>query len=165
METEEELNKQLEHILTKIDKGGRELKALRHPTEGPKGKPGASFFAGKEQMMAAAEAAKRLDTLKEREHEIRAKLQSGNHSPCVCQDKTLCFRPTMPGFLQSPHMESSYPQISCFLWVVYQADIISRGNYFWQETDGSEESSQKDRKERAKERRRVSSEGPEEVMR
>ena len=44
METEEELNKQLEHILTKIDKGGRELKALRHPTEGPKGKPGASFF-------------------------------------------------------------------------------------------------------------------------
>ena len=29
-------------------------------------------------MIEAAEAAKRLDTLKQREHEIRAKLRSGN---------------------------------------------------------------------------------------
>jgi hypothetical protein len=79
METEEELNKQLEDILLKIDKARRELKALRHTTGGPKGKPAASFFASKEQMIEAAEAAKRLDTLKEREQEIRAKLQSGNH--------------------------------------------------------------------------------------
>ena len=33
METEEELNKQLEDIVAKIDKAKRELKALRrHPT-------------------------------------------------------------------------------------------------------------------------------------
>jgi hypothetical protein len=80
METEEELSKQLEDILTKIDKAKRELKALRrHATESSKGKPGASFITGKEQMIEAAEAAKQLNTLKEREHEIRAKLQSGNH--------------------------------------------------------------------------------------
>jgi hypothetical protein len=80
METEEELNKQLEDILTKIDKAKRELKALRgHPAESSKGKPGASFIAGKERMIEAAEAAKQLDTLKQREHEIRAKLHPGNH--------------------------------------------------------------------------------------
>ena len=79
METEEELNKQLEEIVTKIDKAKRELKALRrHPTEISKGKPRANFIAGREQMIEAAEAAKQLNTLKEREHEIRAKLQSGN---------------------------------------------------------------------------------------
>jgi chaperonin cofactor prefoldin len=75
METEEELNKQLEDILTRIDKARRELKALRgHPAEAPRGKPGASFFAGKERMIEAAEAEKRLDTLKQQEREIRAKL-------------------------------------------------------------------------------------------
>jgi hypothetical protein len=80
MDTEEELNKQLEDILTKIDKAERELKALRrHATEGSKGKPRASFITGKEQMIEAAEAAKQLNTLKEREHEIRAKLQPGSH--------------------------------------------------------------------------------------
>jgi ribosomal protein L29 len=80
MESEEELNKQLEDIATEIDKAKRELKALRrHATEGSKGKPGASFITGKEQMIEAAEAAKQLNTLKEREHEIRAKLQPGNH--------------------------------------------------------------------------------------
>ena len=80
METEEELNKQLEDIVAKIDKAKREMKALRrHPTESSKGKPRASFIAGKEQMIEAAEAAKQLNTLKEREYEIRAKLQSGNH--------------------------------------------------------------------------------------
>jgi hypothetical protein len=80
METKEELNKQLEDIVTKIDKAKRELKALRrHPTESPKGKLRASFITGKEQMIEAAEAAKQLNTLEEREHEIRAKLQSGNH--------------------------------------------------------------------------------------
>jgi hypothetical protein len=80
MEKKEELNKQLEDILAKIDKAKRELKALRrHPTESPKGKPGASFITGKDRMIEAAEAAKQLDTLKQREHEIRAKLHSGNH--------------------------------------------------------------------------------------
>lgn len=80
METEEELNKQLEDILTKIDKAKRELKALRgHPSEGSKGKPGASFIAAKERMIEAAEAAKQLETLKQREHEIRARLHPGNH--------------------------------------------------------------------------------------
>jgi hypothetical protein len=80
MEKKEELNKQLEDILIKIDKAKRELKALRgHPTESSKGKPRASFIAGKERMIEAAEAAKQLDTLKQREREIRAKLHSGNH--------------------------------------------------------------------------------------
>ena len=79
METKEELNKQLEDIVTKIDKAKRELKALRrHPAESSKGKPRASFIAGKGQMIEAAEAAKQLNTLEQREHEIRAKLQSGN---------------------------------------------------------------------------------------
>jgi len=80
MDTEEELNKQLEDIVAKIDKAKRELKALRrHTTESSKGKPRASFITGKEQMIEAAEAAKQLDTLKQQEHEIRAKLHSGNH--------------------------------------------------------------------------------------
>ena len=81
METEEELNKQLEDIVATIGKAERELKALRrhHPTESSKGRARASFIAGKERMIEAAEAAKRLDTLKQREHEIRAKLHSGNH--------------------------------------------------------------------------------------
>ena len=80
METEEELNKQLEDIVAKIDKAKRELKALRrHPTESSKGKPRASFITGKERMIEAAEAAKQLDTLNQREHEIRAKLQAGNY--------------------------------------------------------------------------------------
>jgi hypothetical protein len=80
METEDELNKQLEEIVTKIDKAKRELKALRrHATESSKGKPRASFITGKEQMIEAAEAAMQLNTLKEREREIRAKLQSGDH--------------------------------------------------------------------------------------
>jgi hypothetical protein len=79
METEEELNKQLEDIVAKIDRAKRELKALRrHPTESPKGRPAASFISGKERMVEAAEAAKQLDTLKQQEQELRAKLQSGN---------------------------------------------------------------------------------------
>jgi hypothetical protein len=80
METEEELNKQLEDIVARIDRAKRELKALRrHPTESPKGRPGASFISGKERMVEAAEAAKQLDTLKQQEHEIRTKLQSSTH--------------------------------------------------------------------------------------
>ena len=80
METEEEFNKQLEDILVKIDKAKREFKALRrHQTENLKGKPRASFITGKERMIEADEAAKQLGTLKQREHEIRAKLHSGNH--------------------------------------------------------------------------------------
>ena len=79
METEEELNKQLEDVVARIDKAERELKALRRqPMESPKGKPRASFIAGRERMLEAAEVARQLDALKQREHEIRAKLHSGN---------------------------------------------------------------------------------------
>ncbi len=79
MDTEEELNKQLEDIVTKIDKAKRELKALRrHQAESAKGKPRASFITGKEWAIEAEEAAKQLDTLKQREQEIRTKLHSGN---------------------------------------------------------------------------------------
>lgn len=80
MDTEEDLNKQLEDIVTKIDKTKRELKALRrHQAEGAKGRPGASFITGKEWRIEADEAAKELNTLKQLEHEIRTKLHSGNH--------------------------------------------------------------------------------------
>jgi ribosomal protein L29 len=80
METEEELNKQLEDIVTEIDKAKRELKALRRrQAEGAKGKPGASFITGREWKTEADEAAKQLDALKQREHEIRTKLHSGDH--------------------------------------------------------------------------------------
>lgn len=79
METEEELNKQLEDVVARIDKARRELKALRRqPTESSKGKLRASFIAGKERMIEAAEVTKQLDALKQREQEIRAKLHSGN---------------------------------------------------------------------------------------
>jgi hypothetical protein len=80
MDTEEELNKQLEDIVTKIDKTKRELKALRrHQAESVKGKPSAGFITGREWKIEADQAAKELDTLKQREHEIRSKLQSGNN--------------------------------------------------------------------------------------
>ena len=80
MDTEEELNKQLEDIVTKIEKTRRELKALRrHQAEGVKGRSGVSFITGKEWRVEADVAAKLLDTLKQREQEIRTKLQSGNH--------------------------------------------------------------------------------------
>jgi hypothetical protein len=79
LETEEDLNKQLEDILAKIDKAKRELKVLRrHQRDSSKGKPRASFITGKERMIEADEAAKQLDTLKQREHEIRTKLNSGS---------------------------------------------------------------------------------------
>lgn len=79
MEAKEELNKQLEDTLAKIDKTERELKALRrHQTESSKGKPRAGFITSKEWMIEADEAARQLDSLKKLEHEIRAKLQSGN---------------------------------------------------------------------------------------
>jgi hypothetical protein len=80
METEEELNKQLEDIVAEIDKAKRELKALRrHPMESPKGKQRTSFITGKERMIEVEEAMKRLDILKQRENEIRVQLHSGNH--------------------------------------------------------------------------------------
>jgi hypothetical protein len=79
METREELNKELEDILTKIDRLNRELKALRgHQAESPKGKPRASFITGKQRMIEADEVAKQLDTLRQREREIRTKLHSDN---------------------------------------------------------------------------------------
>jgi uncharacterized protein YacL (UPF0231 family) len=80
MATEKKLNKELEDILAKIDKAKRELKALRrHQAEGAKGKQRTGFITGKEWMIEADEVAKQLDTLKQRENEIRAKLQSGSH--------------------------------------------------------------------------------------
>jgi uncharacterized protein YacL (UPF0231 family) len=80
METEEKLNKELEDILTKIDRLNRELKALRgHQAESAKGKPRASFITGKQRMIEADEVAKQLDTLRQREHEIRTKLHSDNY--------------------------------------------------------------------------------------
>ena len=79
METEEELNTQLNDIVARIDEASRELKALRrHPAEGSKGKGRATFITGKERMIAAAEAARQLDDLKQREQGIRAKLHSEN---------------------------------------------------------------------------------------
>ena len=80
MATEKKLNKELEDVLAKIDKAKRELKALRRQqAEGTKGKFGASFITGKERLIEVEEATKRLDALKQRENEIRARLQSGNH--------------------------------------------------------------------------------------
>ena len=82
METEEKLNKELEDIVAEIDKAKRELKALRRrPTESPKGKQRTSFITGKERMIEVEEAMKRLDTLKQRENEIRAKLHSMATNP------------------------------------------------------------------------------------
>lgn len=80
METEEELNKQLEDVVARIDKIRRELKALRrHPMENPRGKTGAGFIASKERMAEAAEVTKQLDALRQREYEIRARLRPGDH--------------------------------------------------------------------------------------
>jgi hypothetical protein len=80
MDTEEDLNRQLEDVVAKIDKTKRQLKALRrHQAESAKGKPGASFITGKEWKIEADEAAKELDTLKQLEREIRTKSHSGNH--------------------------------------------------------------------------------------
>jgi len=80
METEEKLNKELEDILAKIDKAKRGLKALRrHQGEGATRKQRTSFITSKERMIEVEEAIKRLDTLKQRENEIRAKLQSEDH--------------------------------------------------------------------------------------
>ncbi|MHC1578878.1 MAG: hypothetical protein ACXQTH_03990 [Dehalococcoidia bacterium] len=76
METQEALNKQLEDVVARIDKAGRELKALRrNPAESSRAKSRAGFIASKERMIEVAEAAKRLDILKQQEHEIRAKLR------------------------------------------------------------------------------------------
>jgi len=82
MDATEDLNKQLEDTLARIDKTERELKALRrHQTESSRGKPRAGFITGKEWMIEADEAARQLDALKQREHEIRAKLQSDGQEP------------------------------------------------------------------------------------
>jgi hypothetical protein len=78
MATKKKLNEELEVVLAKIGKAKRELKALRrHQAEGTKGKPGTGFITGREQMVEVEEAVKRLDTLKQQEREVRAKLQSG----------------------------------------------------------------------------------------
>lgn len=77
MATKKKLKEELEDILTKIGKAKRELKALRRQqAEGTKGRPGAGFITGKERMIEVEEATKRLDTLKQQEREIQAKLQS-----------------------------------------------------------------------------------------
>ena len=80
METDEELNRQLEDVVARVDKAKRELKALRrHQAEGVKGKPGVSFITGKEWKIEADEVAKQMETLKQREREIRMKLRPGSH--------------------------------------------------------------------------------------
>jgi hypothetical protein len=78
-ESKEDLIKQLDEVTANIEAARRELKALRrHPAEGSKGKGKAVFISGKEQMAAAAEAEKRLDSLRQQEQEIRARLQTEN---------------------------------------------------------------------------------------
>lgn len=78
MKKEEDLNRQLEDVLAKIDETRRELKALRRSAaDGSKGKARPSFIAGKQRMAEAQEAAEQLDKLKQQEQEIRAKLRSG----------------------------------------------------------------------------------------
>jgi hypothetical protein len=80
MDTEEELNKQLEDIVARIDKTKRELKALRrHQGGDAKGGPGTRFITGKEWKTEADEAAKQLDALKQQENKIRIKLHTGSH--------------------------------------------------------------------------------------
>ena len=80
MATEKKLNKELEDVLADIDKAKRELKTLRRQqAEGTTRKQGAGFITGKERMIEVEEASKRLDTLRQREREIRAKLESGSH--------------------------------------------------------------------------------------
>lgn len=77
MKVEEKLNKELEEVLDKIDKAKRELKALRrHQANGTKGRFVSSFITVREQRGEVEEASKQLDTLKQREKEIRAKLRS-----------------------------------------------------------------------------------------
>jgi len=76
MGTQEDLNRQLEDVLVKIDEARRELKAMRrHPAEGARGKAAASFISGRERMIQAVEAEKHLDELKRQESEIRARLR------------------------------------------------------------------------------------------
>ena len=75
MQAEERLKKELHEVAVEIDKAERKLKALRrHPAEVSKGKKRFSFITSKEQMLEAAEAAKKLDALKRREQEIRDRL-------------------------------------------------------------------------------------------
>lgn len=77
MKTEEDLNKQLEDVLARIDEARRELKALRrNATEGARGRARDNFLTGKQRMLEAEEAARQLDKLKQEEQEIRAKLSS-----------------------------------------------------------------------------------------
>lgn len=75
METKEELNEQLKDIAVKIDKAVRGLKALRRPSTEAAGIRGkASFIASRQRMIEVAEDEKRLDGLRQREKEIRDKL-------------------------------------------------------------------------------------------
>ena len=76
MQAEERLKKELHEVAVEIDKAERKLKALRrHPAEVSKGRTRFSFITSKEQMLEAAEVAKKLDALKRREQEIRDKLR------------------------------------------------------------------------------------------
>jgi len=90
-EAEKKPDKQrLDGIISRIQNPKKELKALpRHQTESLRRKPEASFIGAKGRMIEAAEVTKQLDALKQREHEIRAKLRSGSHRPRECQDKNL----------------------------------------------------------------------------
>ena len=77
MEKKEDLDKQLQDIVTAIEEARRELKALRrHPAGLSRGKARPGFITGRERMLEAAQAEQRLQTLRQQEQELRAKLQS-----------------------------------------------------------------------------------------
>ncbi|MFP3898590.1 MAG: hypothetical protein ACLFVD_04705 [Dehalococcoidia bacterium] len=77
MDKKEDFDKQLEDIVAAIEEARRELKALRrHPAELSRGRARPGFITGRERMIEAARAEQRLQTLREQEQELRAKLQS-----------------------------------------------------------------------------------------
>ena len=77
MQTNEELERELADVLTKIDKAEKKLKRLRRPpTDVSRGRTRVSFITNRELMAEAAEIMKERDSLKRRELEIRDKLQS-----------------------------------------------------------------------------------------
>ena len=77
MDKKEDFDKQLEDIVAAIEEARRELKALRrHPAELSRGRARPGFITGRERMLEAAQAEQRLQTLRQQEQELRAKLES-----------------------------------------------------------------------------------------
>jgi len=104
-EAEKEPDKQrLNGVMSRINKPGKELKALpRHPTERLRGKLGASFIGAEERMIEAAEVTEQLDAVKQPEREIRAELHSGSHRPRECQGQNLRSWSVRLRFLEEGH--------------------------------------------------------------